>query len=209
MHGAAPARETSDRLANRPESSASGRDEGFDRRVLGQIVVHALIEADRLGEPVADRLGVQDEGLIALVRYLRLESFVGGSTQRRAEPEDEELMVRALLKQNCASPADIGDWVACIVARRALEPNHLWEDLGLATRPDLSGLLLRHFPDLAAKNTRNMRWKKFLYRSLCEAEGFSMCPSPTCDSCAEFDICYGDDSGESVMARNSRKSRAI
>ncbi len=115
-------------------------------------------------------------------------------------------MVRALLAQNYSFDGPVGPWLAGILARRALEPNHLWEDLGLAERGDLSKLLLRHFGVLAGKNTRNMRWKKFLYRSLCEAEGFSMCPSPTCDACPEFDICYGDDSGESVLARNNRQA---
>jgi nitrogen fixation protein NifQ len=89
-----------------------------------------------------------------------------------------------------------------------MEPNHLWEDLGLVERPDLTKLMNRHFTPLASKNTRNMRWKRFLYRSLCEAEGFTMCPSPTCDSCSEFSVCYGDDSGESVLARNNRKVAA-
>jgi len=208
MHGSARPHEPPDCRTLRLDSSDSEEDQGFDRRVLGQIVLHAAFEAERLGETIADRLGVDGEALIALVRYLGLESFVGSSTQRKIAPEDEEAMVRTLLEQNC-SAGSVSGWLAGVVARRALEPNHLWEDLGLAARPDLSRLMLRHFHDLAAKNTRNMRWKKFLYRSLCEAEGFSMCPSPTCDACAEFDICYGDDSGESLLARNNRKSRAI
>ncbi len=186
----------------------SGSDEHFDRHVLGRMLLHASGEAERLDETIADRLGLSWDDLVSLQRYLWLDCEIPGGAARRNEPEDEELMVRALLAQNYTFAGPVGPWLACIVARRALEPNHLWEDLGLAVRADLSKLLLRHFGSLAGKNTRNMRWKKFLYRSICEAEGFSMCPSPTCDACPEFDICYGDESGESALARNARQARA-
>jgi nitrogen fixation protein NifQ len=184
----------------------SGNDEHFDRHVLGRMLLHACSESQMLGEPIADRLGLVGEDLTSLQRYLRLDGGYSAGPEPCREPEEEELMVRALLAQNYSFEGPIGPWLAGILARRALEPNHLWEDLGLAERADLSKLLLRHFGSLAGKNTRNMRWKKFLYRSLCEAEGFSMCPSPTCDACAEFDICYGDDTGASVLARNNRQA---
>jgi nitrogen fixation protein NifQ len=185
----------------------SGSDEHFDRHVLGRMLLHASSEAERLTEAVSDRLGLGGDELAALQRYLQLSCDHPVDPERRKEPEDEECMVRALLAQNYTFDGPVGPWLAGILARRALEPNHLWEDLGLAQRADLSKLLLRHFGSLAGKNTRNMRWKKFLYRSLCEAEGFSMCPSPTCDACPEFDICYGDESGESALARNARQAK--
>ena len=34
----------------------------------------------------------------------------------------------------------------------------------------------RDFPTLAAGNTKNMKWKKYFYRKLCEAEGFRHAP---------------------------------
>lgn len=37
---------------------------------------------------------------------------------------------------------------------------HLWQDLGLFNRGELSRLLATHFPTLAAGNTQNMKWKK-------------------------------------------------
>lgn len=184
----------------------SGNDEHFDRHVLGRMLLHASVEAERFSEPVSHRLGVVGEDLAGLQCYLRLEVDRPAAIEADREAEDEELMLRALLVQNISLEGPVGPWLAAIVARRALEPNHLWEDLGLAARSDLSKLLLRHFGALAGKNTRNMRWKKFLYRSLCEAEGFSMCPSPTCDACPEFDMCYGDDSPESALARINRQS---
>jgi nitrogen fixation protein NifQ len=188
-----------------PADAVDG-DEHFDRQVLGRMLLQAGIEAEKNNDTVADRLGLDGEELVSLKRYLQVEFDNMSGPVRRKEAEEEEMMVRELLGQNVSLGGPVGSWLSCIVARRALEPNHLWEDLGLAQRGDLSKLFLRHFFPLATKNTRNMRWKKFLYRSLCEAEGFSMCPSPTCDACPEFDICYGDESGQSVLARNNRQA---
>jgi nitrogen fixation protein NifQ len=182
-------------------------EQSFDRHVLGRTFLQSAIEADRFRESVADRLGVSGDGFDALARYLGVEGLCERADERKLDPQGEELMVRTLLMQNCSDDGPVGPWLAAIVARRSLESNHLWEDLGLAERTDLSKLLLRHFPGLAEKNTRNMRWKKFLYRALCEAEGFSMCPSPTCDSCAEFHICFDDESGQSGLARAGRVAR--
>jgi nitrogen fixation protein NifQ len=46
-----------------------------------------------------------------------------------------------------------------------------------------------------------MKWKKFFYRSLCELEGFVLCASPSCRECSDFHDCFGDESGESALAR--------
>ena len=92
-----------------------------------------------------------------------------------------------------------------MVARRAMEPNHLWEDLGLRDRSELSRLLMRHFAPLARDNTRNMRWKRFFYRKLCEDDGVVMCSTPVCAQCGDFAECFGDESGESRMADRRRE----
>lgn len=68
--------------------------------------------------------------------------------------------------------------------------NHLWADLGLFERGDLNLLMHSHFPGLAAKNERDMKWKKFIYKQLCEREGIIACPAPTCDACAHFSECF-------------------
>jgi nitrogen fixation protein NifQ len=184
-------------------AGAAGGD-SFDRHIIARLLLHAIAESKQLGETVASRLGLDGERLSAAARYVHMDIFLDPASDSGAEEDEEEAMIRQILLQNCSGPQQVSEWIAYVIARRGLEPNHLWEDLGLAERPDLTKLLLRHFAPLASKNTRNMRWKRFLYRSLCEAEGFSMCPSPTCDACSEFHICYGDESGESVMARNNR-----
>ncbi len=187
-----------------PVSTAGAAgDESFDRHIIGRLLLHAIAESKQLGASLESRLGLGGARLSAAAQFVHMDIFLDPSSAEAVEDE-EEVMIREILLQNCSGPKEVSEWLAYVVARRGMEPNHLWEDLGLAERPDLTKLLLRHFAPLACKNTRNMRWKRFLYRSLCEAEGFSMCPSPTCDACSEFHICYGDESGESVMARNNR-----
>jgi len=81
-------------------------------------------------------------------------------------------------------------WMAEIVAAGCLGGNHLWRDLGLPNRQLLSDLLAENFPELAALNTKNMKWKKFFYKQLCEAEGGYVCRAPTCEQCTAYDECF-------------------
>ena len=65
------------------------------------------------------------------------------------------------------------------------------QDLGLTSRSDLSGLMRRHFVGLAEMNNRDMKWKKFFYRELCQREGVLICKSPNCEVCADAIHCFG------------------
>jgi nitrogen fixation protein NifQ len=82
-------------------------------------------------------------------------------------------------------------YLADIIAAACLGGDHLWRDLGLATRQDLRELLMLNFPALAALNVRDMKWKKFFYKQLCEQEGGYVCRSPTCEACAVYADCFG------------------
>jgi len=82
-------------------------------------------------------------------------------------------------------------WIAEIITMACLGSNHLWQDLGLWDRSQLSNLISKNFPDLYAKNTKNMKWKKFLYKQLCSEEGIYICRSPSCEVCAEYTQCFG------------------
>jgi nitrogen fixation protein NifQ len=113
-------------------------------------------------------------------------------------------MVRGLLLANQSRETEESRWLAAMIARRSVEPQHLWEDLGLRDRTELSRLLNRHFAPLAERNTKNMRWKRFFYRALCEDDGLVMCSTPVCSRCGDFDLCFGDESGESLLASQRR-----
>lgn len=100
-----------------------------------------------------------------------------------------------LLLEHAADRAESTSAVARWVAFSCMGENHLWEDLGLPDRPELTRLMADRFPALRAKNGANMRWKKFFYKQLCERAQVFACRSPSCDQCSEYSGCFGPESG--------------
>lgn len=80
--------------------------------------------------------------------------------------------------------------MAVIVATACLTSFHLWHSLGLQDRTQLNALIKYNFPNLHAKNTKNMRWKRFFYRCLCEQGGDYICKTPTCEACHSYSECF-------------------
>ncbi|VVE45166.1 NifQ family protein [Pandoraea pneumonica] len=92
-----------------------------------------------------------------------------------------------LLRRHFAPvPADM----ATILATACLRPDHLWRDLGLSGRDDVTALLTHFFPTLAAENTLNLRWKRFLAEACAQAYGRAAAPAPGCPGCEAFGECY-------------------
>lgn len=83
------------------------------------------------------------------------------------------------------------EWLARAIATACLGDNHLWQDLGLPSRYVLSQLLVDHFTSLAARNTADMRWKKFFYKQLCDRADINICKAPSCAECIDYDLCFG------------------
>jgi len=104
---------------------------------------------------------------------------------------EEVAELRRLLLENCSGCNDPDSRLADIVSAACMGDNHLWEDLGLWCRADLSRLMQESFAPLAARNDRDMKWKKFLYKQLCETEGIYTCRSPSCEVCADYVNCFG------------------
>lgn len=106
---------------------------------------------------------------------------------------DEWQDLRALLKQHRADMHPLEPAMADMVAAGCLGGDHLWRDMGLPDRAQLGDLLALFFPTLAAKNNRDMKWKKFFYKQLCEQEGGYVCRAPSCEECAVFEDCFGEE----------------
>lgn len=159
--------------------------------------VARLIAAGRADAPLplTQALGLSRADLSALcARHCPagvglIEAWAGA--ELAGEDEVEEADLREILRAHGADPqaAETG-WLAAIIARRALRPNHLWQDLGMDDRGQMVALLTRYFPALVARNDKDMKWKKFLYRLMCEGEGFTVCKSPVCEACCDFDDCF-------------------
>ena len=97
----------------------------------------------------------------------------------------------ALLSECRVADSEALRWLCHAVATAALGDNHLWQDMGLPSRSLLTHLIAGCFPGLAARNAADMKWKKFLYRQLCERAGIRVCKSPNCAVCADFGDCFG------------------
>lgn len=104
-------------------------------------------------------------------------------------PEFDDLLRFLAAEADPALPG-AGD-LALIVATGCMGAEHLWQDLGLPSRRELSQLFALGFPALARANDRDMKWKKFLYRELCQRGGIYVCSSPSCEACSDFKLCFG------------------
>ncbi len=104
-------------------------------------------------------------------------------------PERDDLI--ALMTDERVGRDDNELWIAEIVAAACMGMDHLWQDLGLWSRRELSEMLQYNFPALADRNDRDMKWKKFLYKQLCDKQGVYVCRSPSCDVCSDYNVCFG------------------
>lgn len=112
-------------------------------------------------------------------------------TRRAAQPIPELDDLQKLLLDHRAGLSNAEIRIATIVATACAGSDHLWQDLGLASRSELSRLMQVAFPHLAAQNSGDMKWKKFLYRQFCSREGIYVCPAPSCGVCADYTKCFG------------------
>jgi len=120
-----------------------------------------------------------------------LPTFVFLSPTIREERTDErDDLVRLMLSHEAgASPSEV--WMAHILAAGCMASDHLWSDLGLWSRAGLTELMRRNFPALVARNIKDMKWKRFLYKQLCETGGIYTCRAPSCEVCDDYPGCFG------------------
>jgi nitrogen fixation protein NifQ len=155
----------------------------------------------------ATLLGAQDELLLLglseeQLRLLYARHFGSLSAPRLGvviQSEEQavfiELLSAFLLNHaHAAKSVDLFDaqCVALIIAHACLRPDHLWRDLGLSGREEVTDMLSRYFPALVARNTNAMRWKKFLAQELALSLGKTPQPAPGCPSCEDFAFCFGN-----------------
>ena len=105
-------------------------------------------------------------------------------------PELDDL--RILLQQNLSQSSPMAGWMTEILIAGCTGNDHLWQDLGLWSRKDLSALMHDNFRPLAERNDKDMKWKKFLYKQLCVGEGIYVCRAPSCEVCVDYAACFGE-----------------
>jgi nitrogen fixation protein NifQ len=110
-------------------------------------------------------------------------------SRQPARQDEVDEVVSLLLEHALCTPQARA--VANALAVACLGDNHLWQDLQLSSRAELSSLMRHWFPALVARNHQDMKWKKFLYKQLCEREQLFICKAPSCGVCSDFKHCFG------------------
>lgn len=182
-------------------------------RVFASVVdaaARAAIQPPNLGmglawEKFAELIGRYFPGAAGAIRSAGPAAWSMGCAPLRASEFDDLV---ALLLEHRANAAESTEWLAYAIASGCMGGNHLYQDMGLPHRQALSTLLQNHFTRLYEKNSGNMKWKKFLYKQLCERAEIRACSAPSCQVCQDYQNCFGpeDDSG---LARLSAIVRAV
>ncbi|MDP1636402.1 MAG: nitrogen fixation protein NifQ [Gallionellaceae bacterium] len=159
-------------------------DELFAQMIAGQ--------ADGMGA-LPPGLGLGETEFAALLsRHFPRVQVVVRYMQQIPDPRAlERDDILALLLEYRAFRDGSEEWMAGIVTAACMASDHLWQDLGLRSRQYLGRLMAHNFPVLAARNVNDMKWKKFLYKQLCEREGINACRAPSCEYCTDYLKCFG------------------
>lgn len=176
----------------------------FDVHIAASIVALGASEAERERGSLCEEIGL-DAGAAGRMIHVLFPGAERAMEPLLIDPElivgAEEQSLRDILWMYATKASPLERDLAHMIARRCMRPHHLWQDLGLPNRRDLSQLMARHFCGLAERNRNDMKWKKFLYRMVCGSAGFSLCAAPVCSECSDFAACFGQEDGESLLAR--------
>lgn len=166
-----------------------------DARALCRTAVQHVRTAAVRGAlpPFAVRLGLSATEWSYLTTVLG-DGFMGATpgtdpaVPAAAEAPHGSLLTLLWSFRTDASPAC---WVAAAaVACGCLGRQHLWQDLGLTGRSDVTALLQAYFPALVAQNTQGLKWKRFLFLKLGEQLGQPDLQPPHCSGCDQYATCY-------------------
>lgn len=82
------------------------------------------------------------------------------------------------------------DWLARAIAAASLGGQLLWQDLGLQGREGVTELIRYFFAPLYARNTEDLKWKRFLFMELGKLHGKPGMKAPGCGQCDQFATCF-------------------
>lgn len=183
-------------------AGAAGDLDGFDVHVIASVLSLAVCEAQKERRPLGACVGLGGDDLVKLVAtyFPHAQRLLARFDSRQRPPMTEvEAHLREMLDSLSTEGSALEHDLSAIIARRAQRQNHLWQDLGLRNRGELSTLMTRHFGPLARRNTQDMKWKKFFSRQLCVDGVAPVCIAPSCGECNDYDACFGDEKGESLV----------
>ena len=170
-------------------------DAGFFATVIGKSLAYrdlarTGLSPAELGEVLANLFPDAQAGTAPALADLRAQ-LLAYAARGLASPQADFTRLLRVLLDACGGQAATTRWVTSVLAHACLRPAHLWRDLGLDGRENVTALLTRHYPGLVARNTGNLRWKKFLAYSACEHAGLPAAAAPGCAACEDHGFCYG------------------
>ncbi len=177
------------------KSPARAGIEHEDRHVFACL----LATAEKEPSPLHQALGLTRHELFKLFTELfpclDFETLFSEPLLKTGSPPAINSDLLALLQTFVATENDnwkslLANCLAQAIAARAAHPGHLWIAMGLFERPQLSAAIGRHLPALLAANSKKMRWKRFLFKQLCEESGGLLCKSPLCGDCSDYALCF-------------------
>ncbi len=108
---------------------------------------------------------------------------------RAPSPKYQSDLINLLWKYRVNNSSE-SKLMAAVISAACYGSRHLWEDIGLTGRPEVTCLLETHFPDVARRNVQNYKWKKFLFVELGNSLGLDDLRPPKCDGCDQFGVCF-------------------
>lgn len=143
-------------------------------------------------------LGLEKSRFIHVIEFFGLEVNLANLETKQATLRSELMALRTeeydqlrqLLSHNLDNSRPFAEEMAIVISSGCMGSQHLWHDLGLPERALLTQLFSDYFPTVCAANVNNMRWKRFLYRQLCENGGDYVCRSPSCETCSSYSECF-------------------
>ncbi len=180
-----------------------GLHESFEAHVLASILALSLADTRR---PLSEAAGYDGIPAVLFEMFPHASDILTGASPLRRSDDEQCLLDLLVRGASTGSPLEL--LLAGMIARRAQRPNHLWQDLGLRNRNELSRLMFDYFGPLARRNRQDMKWKKFFFRTICRDAAYSLCTAPSCAECCDFDNCFNEESGESLLAHLRRSAEA-
>ena len=180
-------------------NEASARVAAANHALLLRAVSGVLRNAQDGDLPLfAWTLGMSQPALLGMIGQCfpelgELEAMPDPQYHRLAEavPADFPALVAMLLEhQTDSAKEQHTDWLARAIAVACHGGRNLWEDMGLGCRDDVSRLLNTYFQPLYRRNSRHLRWKRFLFAELGASRGMSDYQPPSCGKCAQYPICF-------------------
>jgi len=164
------------------------------RQELGDLIARMLSSQVAGMGDMPRYLGLKRDEFTQLMQHhfsgIDLEQFDHYGKELDEARNDEHAELRQLYTSHADAEPQVTEWVADILVAGCMGGDHLWQDLGMWSRKDLTALIRSAFAPLADKNVHDMKWKKFFYKQLCIQEGVYTCRAPSCQVCADYQECF-------------------